>query len=90
MRKELSESAKGTTNDTELNEPNKELKDNKESEYDLQNSQLEISLQENKTTETENSLIENYINEYSLSELFGQRIIENMIYLWLLKEIVGC
>jgi len=78
VRKELSDSAKGTTNDTELNEPNKELKDNKESAYELQNSQLEISLQENKITETENSLIEDYINEYSLSQLFGERVIKNM------------
>lgn len=75
---QVSETSKSSTNDTELNEPNKDLKDNKESEYDLQNNQLEISLQKNKTPETENSLIENYINEYSLSELFGQRIIENM------------
>ncbi|GEQ34340.1 hypothetical protein B795N_22220 [Marinilactibacillus psychrotolerans] len=43
MRKELSDSAKGTTNDTELNEPNKDLKDNKES-YDEQNTNIENSL----------------------------------------------
>src|SRR5699024_6985506 len=75
-----SQSNQGTAKNAvnQYKEPNKELKDNKESEYDLQNSQLEISLQKNKTPETENSIIENYINEYSLSELFGERIIENM------------
>ena len=59
-------------------ELNKELKDSKESEYDLQNNHLENSLQENKTKETENELIDEYIKTEALIELYGEETINNM------------
>jgi len=56
----------------------KDFKDDKESDYDVQNTQFKNSLQENKTQETENELIASYINNHSLPDLFGESIIRLM------------
>ena len=75
-----SQSNQGTAKNAvnQYKELNKELKDNKESEYDLQNNHLENSLQENKTKETENELIDEYIKTEALIELYGEETINNM------------
>ncbi len=75
-----SQSNQGTAKNAvnQYKELNKELKDSKESEYDLQNNHLENSLQENKTKETENELIDEYIKTEALIELYGEETINNM------------
>ena len=76
LENQVSETSKSSTNDTELSEPNKDFKDIKES-YDEQNTNIEKSFN-SKNPEQEESLIEQFITEEHLDELFGEEVIRAM------------
>lgn len=56
----------------------KDFKENKESEYELQNNQLKHAFQNNQTQDTEDELIDMYTESYALNDLFGEQIITLM------------
>jgi len=62
----------------QYNQTHKDFKDNKESTYDAQNTQLKNSIKDNQNQETENEVIDSYINNHSLIDLFGEQIISLM------------
>jgi len=62
----------------QYNQAHKDFKDNKESAYDFQNYLLTNSLKDNQTQETENEVIDSYIENHSLIDLFGKQIISLM------------
>lgn len=82
LENQVSEPSKSSTNDTDLNEPDKDLKDNKESKgnYEYENDFFENGLNNLKDDHEENSkLIKQAIEENSLEALYGKYIVENMV-----------